>query len=171
MEETVDLVEAVASLVHLDLVEMEQLTKDILVVITTQVVVHLLVEGVVPAELVQMEHLPHQVLNLDLVAQAQPQQYLDQVLLMQVEVVVLLIQATMLTVMDLEAQVVEVPVEAEEVLLKTLMEQPVLMDQELEVVEPMADTTLGIVQVKAVTVLYIYVWQLLFTLELKPMEQ
>ena len=33
-----------------------------------------------------------------------------------------------LMVMDLEAQVVEVPVEAEEVLLKTLMEQPVLMD-------------------------------------------
>jgi hypothetical protein len=33
-----------------------------------------------------------------------------------------------LMVMDLEAQVVEVPVEVEQVLLKTLMEQPVLMD-------------------------------------------
>ena len=47
---------------------------------------------------------------------------------MQVEAVVPLIQATMLTVMDLEAQVVEVLVEVEQVLLKPLTEQPVLMD-------------------------------------------
>jgi hypothetical protein len=48
---------------------------------------------------------------------------------MQVEAVVPLIQVMdQLMVMDLEAQVVEVPVEVEQVLLKTLMEQPVLMD-------------------------------------------
>ena len=69
-EEMVDQAVAVASLMQPVLVVLEQLTKDILAVMVTQVVVLPLEEGVVPAELVQVEHLPHQVLNLDLVAQA-----------------------------------------------------------------------------------------------------
>jgi Na+/glutamate symporter len=76
-DEMVDQVEAVASLAHLDLVELEQLTKDILVVITTQVVVHLLEVAVVLAQLVQTDLLLEVVLNLDLVVLEQPQQYLE----------------------------------------------------------------------------------------------